>query len=180
MGRTIPSFRLLIDIEELEWKQFRKYLCRQDKKVFNNLFIIPKLYCHSLSNLSHPLIIHSIFMAILFHREKIVQLVIKDKVETKQNNSRQKLFKDKNYEQVIENLRKFIDCLRENDKNAFIKMIKECYFKYSKPITSNKNGKFDPCLVQYMIMAIILYQQKQIDEIKEKQNKISRFKLALI
>jgi hypothetical protein len=32
MGRTIPSFRVLIDIEKLEWKQFRKYLCRQDKK----------------------------------------------------------------------------------------------------------------------------------------------------
>jgi hypothetical protein len=25
--RTVSSLRLLIDIEELEWKQFRKYLC---------------------------------------------------------------------------------------------------------------------------------------------------------
>jgi hypothetical protein len=61
-----------------------------------------------------------------------------------------------------------------------MKMIQECYFKYSKSITSNKNGKFDPCLAQSLIMAIILYQQKQIDEIKKKQNKISRFKLPFI
>jgi hypothetical protein len=44
MDRAIHSFRLLIDIEKLEWKQFRKYLCRQDKKIFNRLFTIPKLY----------------------------------------------------------------------------------------------------------------------------------------
>ena len=50
MDRTIPSFRLLIDIEKLKWKQFRKYLCRQDKKIFNRLFTIPKLYCHYLSD----------------------------------------------------------------------------------------------------------------------------------
>jgi YesN/AraC family two-component response regulator len=70
MDRTIPSFGLLVDIEKLEWKQFRKYLCRQDKKIFNRLFTIPKLYCHYLSDLANPIIIHSIFLAILFHNEK--------------------------------------------------------------------------------------------------------------
>ena len=78
MGRTIPSFRVLIDIEKLEWKQFRKYLCRQDKKIFNKLFSISELYCHSLSDLANPIIIQSIFMAILFHNEKTVQLIMKE------------------------------------------------------------------------------------------------------
>ena len=48
-------------------------------------------------------------------------------------------------------------------------MIKECYLKYSKSIMSNKKEKFNPpCLTQSLLMALILYQQKQINKIKEK------------
>lgn len=81
MGRTIPSFRLLIDIEKLEWKEFRKHLCRQDKKIFTKLFALPKLYCHSLSNIKNPLIIPPVFMTILFHNEKIMYSSIKDNLK---------------------------------------------------------------------------------------------------
>ncbi len=170
MGRTIPSFRLLIDIEEAEWKQFRKYLCSQDKKIFNKLFSLPKLYCHCLSNLTNPIIIQSIFMAILFHNKKIMHLIIKDNIESEHKNSRQELIKDnENGQQIIENWKNFTDCLNENDKKIFIKMIKECYLKYSKSIMSNKKEKFNPpCLTQSLLMALILHQQKQINKIKEK------------
>ncbi len=143
MGRTILSFRLLIDMDELEWKQFRNYHCRHDKKNFNNVLSISKLYCHSLSNLTNPIIILSIFMAILFYNEKIMYLILKDNVEEETpGNSRQKSFKDdencQQQQQIIENWRKFTNCLNENDKNIFIKMIKECYLKYSKSICQIK------------------------------------------
>ncbi len=47
-------------------------------------------------------------------------------------------------------------------------MIKECYFKYLKSITSNKKEeKFDPYLNQSLLMALIPHQQKQIDKIRE-------------
>ena len=88
MGRTIPSFRLLIDIEKLEWREFRKYLCRQDKKIFNKLFALPKLYCHSLSNLKNPLIIQSIFIVILFRNEKIMHSSIKNNLKEKEEDDR--------------------------------------------------------------------------------------------
>jgi hypothetical protein len=174
MGRTIPSFRLLIDIEKLEWKEFRKHLCRQDKKIFTKLFALPKLYCHSLSNIKNPLIIQSIFMAILFHNEKIMYSRIKDNLKKKEEgeggNHLKESSEDQNYKKIIENWRKFKDCLNENDKNTFIKIIKECYFQYSLSILSNNKEKFNPCLTQSLLMALILHQQKQIDKIKEKQN----------
>lgn len=81
MDRTIPSFRLLIDTEELEWKQFRKYLYRQDKKIVNKLFSISKLYCLSLSNLTNPIIVQSILMVIIFYNKKIMYLILKDNIE---------------------------------------------------------------------------------------------------
>jgi hypothetical protein len=171
MGRTIPPFRLLIDIEKLEWREFRKYLCRQDKKIFNKLFALPKLYCHSLSNLKNPLIIQSIFIAILFHNEKIMHSSIKNNLKEKEEDNRlRESSKDENYKQIIENWWNFEYCLNENDKKIFIKMIKECYFRYSQSILSNKKEKSNPCLTQSLLMALILHQQKQIDKIREKQN----------
>ena len=72
--------------------------------------------------------IQSIFMAILFHNEKIMYSSIKDNLKKKEEgeggNHLKELSKDQNYKKIIENWRKFKDCLNENDRNTFIKMIK--------------------------------------------------------
>jgi hypothetical protein len=39
---TVSSLRLLIDIEESEWKQFRKYLCWQHKKILQQTILHSK------------------------------------------------------------------------------------------------------------------------------------------
>jgi hypothetical protein len=44
MGRTIPSFRIVSIIEEKEWKSFRKHLNKKDKKIFDDMFSIARLY----------------------------------------------------------------------------------------------------------------------------------------
>jgi hypothetical protein len=44
MGRTIPSFRIAAFIEEKEWKLFRKYLNKKDKRVFSEMFSRARLY----------------------------------------------------------------------------------------------------------------------------------------
>ncbi len=87
----------------------------------------------------------------------------------KLDNLTQESFKDENCQQIIDNWSKFTDCLNKNDKTRFIKMIKECYLKYSKSIMSNKREKFDPCITESLLMALIFDQQKQIDKIKEKR-----------
>lgn len=37
-------------------------------------------------------------------------------------------------------------------------MIKECHIKYLKSVMSNKSGKFDPCITESLLMALIFDQ----------------------
>jgi hypothetical protein len=43
MGRTIPSFRISSIIEERKWKQFRNLLDKEDKKMFDEMFLLARL-----------------------------------------------------------------------------------------------------------------------------------------
>jgi hypothetical protein len=43
MGRTLPSFRIVLAEEKLEWRSFRKALDKKDRKEFDEMFDIPKL-----------------------------------------------------------------------------------------------------------------------------------------
>ena len=38
MGRTIPFFRIATVLEEKNWKEYRKFLNINDRKIFDNLF----------------------------------------------------------------------------------------------------------------------------------------------
>ncbi|HXT83133.1 MAG TPA: hypothetical protein VN704_02200 [Verrucomicrobiae bacterium] len=209
MGRTIPSFRILIDIEKASWLSFRKCLNNKDKKIFDILFNVPKLYCHSLSNLSKSTIIEPIILINLFHNFKLIKIkqnALTIKIETKENKndfSKQKtedefqIFKlsqlqlherkekkqqqwygkdtsnnNNNNNQFIKDWKKFSDCLTSDDKSIFIEMINDCYINYNKSINANiKEKDTNSCLTRIisLFMALILYQQKQINLIKANQ-----------
>jgi hypothetical protein len=50
MGRTIPSFRTVLEMEKAEWKPFRNALDKKDRKKFDEmLFDIPRLYISQLA-----------------------------------------------------------------------------------------------------------------------------------
>jgi hypothetical protein len=44
MGRTIPSFRIALAMEEKEWKPFHNALDKSDRKKFDEIWDIPRLY----------------------------------------------------------------------------------------------------------------------------------------
>jgi hypothetical protein len=44
MGRTIPSFRMASVEEQKEWREFRQALDKKDRKVFDDMFSICRLY----------------------------------------------------------------------------------------------------------------------------------------
>jgi hypothetical protein len=44
MGRTIPSFRISSIIEERKWNQFQNLLDKEDKKMFDEMFLLARLY----------------------------------------------------------------------------------------------------------------------------------------
>src|SRR5215213_9605564 len=75
MGRTIPSFRIALDMEKAEWKPFRNALDKSERKEFDEMFDIPKFYISACSNFVQLVPFHPIIMSILFHHYKeLIQL----------------------------------------------------------------------------------------------------------
>jgi len=70
MGRTIPSFRIASVIEKEKWKSFRKALDKKDRKIVDDMFDISILYNSASAYSAKYVIIHPIFMSIVFHHYK--------------------------------------------------------------------------------------------------------------
>jgi hypothetical protein len=62
MGRTIPSFRIVLKIEKEEWKPFRNALDKKERKAFDEMWDIPRLYITACS-----MILFSLYRYIQFH-----------------------------------------------------------------------------------------------------------------
>lgn len=70
MGRTLPSFRIVLAEERAEWKPFRNALDKKEKKVFDEMWDIPKLYVSFCSNFVQLVPLQPILMSIIFHHYK--------------------------------------------------------------------------------------------------------------
>jgi hypothetical protein len=67
MGRTIPSFRIALAMEEKEeWKPFRNALSKSERKKFDEMWDIPRLYASACSNSCQLVPLHPNIMSILF------------------------------------------------------------------------------------------------------------------
>jgi hypothetical protein len=84
MGRTIPSFRLASVDEQKEWKQFRRGLGKENRKIFDNMFLIGLLYNSAASYSAKPTRIQPILMSIIFHHYKQL-LGVKEELESKES-----------------------------------------------------------------------------------------------
>jgi hypothetical protein len=67
MGRTIPSFRIALEMEKEEWKPFRNALDKSDRKIFDEMFDIPRLYISACSYAVQPVRLYPILMSILLY-----------------------------------------------------------------------------------------------------------------
>jgi len=75
MGRTIPSFRISSIIEERKWKQFRNSLDKEDRKIFDEIFLFARLYNTASYQCVRPVRIQAILISIIFdHYKKLFQL----------------------------------------------------------------------------------------------------------
>jgi hypothetical protein len=70
MGRTIPSFRMALAMEKKEWKPFRNALDKKDRKNFDEMFEIPRLYTSACSYAVQPVRLYPILMSILLNNFK--------------------------------------------------------------------------------------------------------------
>ncbi len=81
MGRTVPSFRITLDMEKKEWKPFRAALDKSERKEFDDMWDIPRLYITACSSSVQLVPIHPIFISILFHHYKKLIMELKAQVE---------------------------------------------------------------------------------------------------
>jgi len=88
MGRTIPSFRIALEMEKEEWKPFRNALDKSERKDFDNMFDIPRLYASACSNSVQFVPLHPIIISILFHHYKeLTQCMLEiEQIEATVNN----------------------------------------------------------------------------------------------
>jgi hypothetical protein len=70
MGRTVPSFRNVIAEEKQEWKPFRDALDKSERKEFDEMWDIPRLYVSACSSSVQLVPLHPIIISILFHHYK--------------------------------------------------------------------------------------------------------------
>jgi hypothetical protein len=50
MGRTVPSFRIVLAEEKKEWKPFRDALDKKEKREFDDMWDIARLYISACYN----------------------------------------------------------------------------------------------------------------------------------
>jgi hypothetical protein len=70
MGRTVPSFRIVIAEEKNEWKPFRDALDKKERKEFDEMWDIPRLYGSACSNSVQLVPLQPMMISILFHHYK--------------------------------------------------------------------------------------------------------------
>jgi hypothetical protein len=92
MGRTIPSFRNVLAMEKADWRPFRNALGKSERKEFDDMFYIPRLYLPACSNSVQLVPLHPIIMSILFHHYRELKECINqvEQIEAKVNNSSKK------------------------------------------------------------------------------------------
>jgi hypothetical protein len=72
LGRTVPSFRIVLQMEKEEWKPFRNALDKSEKKKFDEMWDIPRLYITACSNSVqlvpfHPILIPLLSLTIIWN-----------------------------------------------------------------------------------------------------------------
>src|ERR1044072_5897382 len=134
MGRSIPSFRQLIEIERSNWSEFKKKLPTKDEKqAFDTIFENAKLYTQYLSNANRPVPLEPILMGALFHNyKKLLQLsgteklsedsILKQGTKWERDKPLTKALFDKTYERW----RGLLYAVHRDDREHLLKMLVDC------------------------------------------------------
>ena len=75
MGRTIPSWRLVVEAETEKLRKFRDSLRQEDRVIFEDLLNQCKLYASAASSLASPVKEVPLIVSMLFaHHKKLIEL----------------------------------------------------------------------------------------------------------
>ena len=75
MGRTVPSWRLVVEAEVHKLRKFRDALRQEDKKIFEDLLDQCKLYASAAGSIASPVKEFPLVISMLFaHHKKLKEL----------------------------------------------------------------------------------------------------------
>lgn len=70
MGRTEPTFRLLLDRLELDWRDYKRGLTAEEQRLFEALFQKARAHASASSNAARTNPLEAVFVSILLEHEK--------------------------------------------------------------------------------------------------------------
>lgn len=73
MGRTIPSFRMVIEQFGLEWNEFKRALRSIDKEAFDNILNIARRHAEAGTNMPNPNPFEPVVMSVLIEHEREIK-----------------------------------------------------------------------------------------------------------
>jgi hypothetical protein len=173
MGRSIPSFRQLIEIERLNWSEFKTELStKKEKEAFDIIFENAKLYTQYLSNANRPTPIEPIMMGALFHNYKtllklckqdnVVEESIKQKLV---NMERQNPLAKALFDNTCERWRGLLYALHKDDRKRLLKMLVNCCNSLDERAAKMVVAK-DSSISILFFFCLVLQDQKLIARIK--------------
>ncbi|HVL49280.1 MAG TPA: hypothetical protein VM889_12035 [Candidatus Thermoplasmatota archaeon] len=70
MGRTEPTFRLVLDSVEHEWRDYRRGLTAEEQRAFDALFQKARAHASASSNVARINPLEAVLVSILLEHEK--------------------------------------------------------------------------------------------------------------
>ena len=80
MGRTVPTFTMVIQQEMESWSKFRRGLRKEDQDALDELFRAARLQLASSAYAARPIPFESIIMSMVVFQQKTIN-ELKDKIE---------------------------------------------------------------------------------------------------
>lgn len=190
MGRTIPSFRQLLEIEKLDWSTFKKLLpLKKDKREFDMIFENAKLYTYYLGNAANPIVFESIIMGNLFHNYKTLLQYSKGNNKIDENSIKGKeltlLTENKPqgkilFDRTCKKWHGLIDSLHKRDRQLLLKMIIEiCNYNddYNKIINTQDSKSF---ITYFFFLVGTIQQQKLINKLNGNSGNKNAMDITLL
>jgi len=92
MGRTVPSWRMVVEDELVKLKRFREFLRLEDKEVFDDLLNQCRVYASYAGSMASPVKEIPLIMSILFAQHKrLMELERRIKYPTSERKSHDEL-----------------------------------------------------------------------------------------
>jgi hypothetical protein len=187
MGRSIHSFRQLIEIERSNWPEFKKKLpTKDDKQAFDTIFENAILYTQYLSNANRPIPIEPIMMGALFHNYKTLLKLCKEDNVTEESIEqklasleREKPSTKTLFDKTSERWHGLLYALHNEDRERLLKMLVDCCYDSldggaAKMVMDNDSKS---SISSLFLFCLVMQHQKLINRIKDSGKKNENIKV---